>query len=326
MTAAEEWAEEIQLPEADHRLPRLNFDLPLETVTQRLLHATGVRPIELSRIYKHESGYLALREGRRLWADPDTIAHFQPVENCQDWRYRHRFAVQAIESGADLFVVQALLGHEHLDTTRNYLPACPGLWKPQYQRSHPLLNPLRESEGQAPISVEEVMQLIAAPREPWKSLAIRTLYATALRASELTNLEHTDLYTDRILVRDGKGPQDRYTLIDPETLRLLRQLPPGRLFDVSRQTVYNIVTEAADQTGLSAKYEQLGYRLSPHGLRHAYATHCYRADIDEIALSHLLGHLVRHTVLYTHPDSATLQRHYREAQCRDLPKNHNEDD
>ena len=87
-----------------------------------------------------------------------------------------------------------------------------------------------------------------------------------------------------------------------------------------------MVTDDADQTGLSAKYAKLGYRLSPHGLRHAYATHCYRGDMDEIAISHLLGHLVRHTVLYTHPDLATLQRHYREAEWRDLPKNPKEND
>jgi site-specific recombinase XerD len=311
MNAAEEWAEEIQLPGSEHRLPRLQFDLPLETYTQRLLHATGVRPTELDRIYKHEDGYLAIKNGRRLWADPLTIQLFQSVENCQDWRYRHRFAVHFLEAGADLYTVQTLLGHQHLDTTRNYLPACPGLWKPAYLRCHPLMQGDRIQKDQAPITVSEAFQLMDAHQDPWKRLLIRTLYATALRESELTNLEHTDLYHDRILVRDGKGPQDRYTLIDPETLRLLQELPPGRLFDVSRMTVYKAVTEAARKTGLAQKYARLGYRLSPHGLRHAYATHCYQADMDEIALSHLLGHLLRHTVLYAHPDRDTLLRHYR---------------
>jgi len=310
MTAAEEWAEEIQLPGAEHRLPRLEFDLPLDTYRQRLLNATGVRPNELERIYKHEDGYLALKDGRRLWADPLTIQLFEPVENCHDWRYRHRFAVQFLENGADLFTLQMLLGHEHLDTTRNYIPASPGLWKPHYLRCHPLNHHDRNEKNQAPITVSEAFQLIHAPDDPWEQLLIRTLYATALRASELTNLEHTDLYPDRILVRDGKGPQDRYTLIDPETLRQLKQLPPGRLFDVSRVTVHTVVTDAAKKTGLAEKYARLGYRLSPHGLRHAYATHCYQADMDEIAISHLLGHEVRHTVLYAHPDLATLQRHY----------------
>ena len=310
MTAAEEWAEEIQLPGAEHRLPRLQFDLPQDTYTQRLLHATGARPTELDRIYKHTDGYLALRDGRRLWADPVTIALFQPLQNCTDWRYRHRFAVQFLEKGADLFSLQMLLGHQHLDTTRNYIPAAAGLWKPHYQRCHPLCHRERNQKDQAPITVSEAFQLIHAHDDPWEQLLIRTLYATALRASELTNLEHTDLYSDRILVRDGKGPQDRYTLIDPETLEQLRQLPAGRLFDVSRVTVHNVVKRAAEKTGLAEKYARLGYRLSPHGLRHAYATHCYQADMDEIAISHLLGHEVRHTILYAHPDADTLQRHY----------------
>ena len=311
MTEAEEWAQELPLAEAWHRLPRLHRDLPVENYQQQLLAATGVRPGELSRVYRRQDGGLALREGRWLVADASTLENFQPQENCEDWRYRHAFAVRCLEAGMDLFTVQTLLGHEHLDTTRKYLPVCVGMQRELYARCHPIHRGKAVQKRQAPITVGEVFALMEAPDLGLHRLVIRTLYATALRASELISLERGDLLPDRVLVRDGKGPQDRYTLIDGETRHLLLALPGQRLFDMSRQKVWEIVTRAAARTGLADKYARLGYRLSPHALRHAYATHCYQNDMPLPAISRLLGHpFSSDTLEYIHPDPETLRRHY----------------
>jgi integrase len=107
-------------------------------------------------------------------------------------------------------------------------------------------------------------------------------------------------------VRLGKGPRDRYALVDPDSLALVRQMqadqpPSARLFPVARQTVVNIMKDAAQRTGLQAKYEALGCRLSPHALRHAFATHCYERGMEFGHIAKLLGHTcLDDTLLYVH--------------------------
>ena len=68
---------------------------------------------------------------------------------------------------------------------------------------------------------------------------MRLLYATGLRASELVALRYLDFSEGGVFVRQGKGPQDRYALIDPESLRLVGQGEPGQqlVFPITRMTL-----------------------------------------------------------------------------------------
>ena len=68
---------------------------------------------------------------------------------------------------------------------------------------------------------------------------------------------------------------------------------------------------AAEATGLLAKYTAQGQRLSPHALRHAYATHCYEGAMELDILAKLLGHsFLSDTVLYVHCSPEMEEREY----------------
>jgi integrase/recombinase XerD len=97
----------------------------------------------------------------------------------------------------------------------------------------------------------------------------------------------------RIFVRKGKDSLDRYTVIDTETARQLRELQgnqpmSARVFPIGDHQVWVIVTNAAIDSGLQQAYSE--FTISPHTLRHAHGNHCYHRGVDLYALKKLLGH------------------------------------
>lgn len=340
---ADELGQEVEAP-ADHVLPLIVSRAevlgmlaglpPVGRLCLRLLYATGVRDQE--PLGWGEAGLLG-QGGRPLAADEETLAMCRQLglpdlSQAQRWvdecrsvvaRFaavgrrarpsllRHACAAHCLENGLDLMVLFEHLGHRELGTTMNLLGTAPSFYRPAYERCHPLVGGGR---GHAHLSVEEVLALMEAPRSPLHRLVIRTLYATALRESELVSLVGADLNDGRVFVRDGKGPRDRYTLIDAETERLLLELGRGlaqRFFPMTRMTVYNIVVRAARQTGLLAKYEAKGKIVSPHTLRHAYATHCYENGMDLHTIARFLGHpFLSDTILYVDCSPEALTRDY----------------
>lgn len=136
-----------------------------------------------------------------------------------------------------------------------------------------------------------------------------TMYASGLRVGEVTRLRVEDIDSDRgqILVREAKGKKDRYVLLSPALLKVLREYvrlerPHGWLFPaghrrdrhITTRTVQRIVAQAARTAGLRR-------RLTPHMLRHSFATHLLEAGTDIRYIQKLLGHKkISTTVIYTH--------------------------
>lgn len=292
----------------------------------RFLYATGIHDSELTGATL-QPGLLLLANGRIVPLDSRTASAPLPsatVEQLQQWvllaagqtglltRFqscgriprpsllRHAYAIHSLENGMDIFALCRLLGHDALVTTEMYLDSAMADCLGPYRRYHPLLSPRTPT---ADVSVEDVLALCDAPERPRERVALRTLYATALRESELLNLAPGDLDPagQRLFVRQGKGPKDRYAVIDPNTMELLTGLLPdgNLLFPWSRMWLWKIVSRAAKKTRLDQKYPNL--RISPHTIRHAYATHCYRNGMDLATLGKLLGHpVLGDTVLYIH--------------------------
>lgn len=348
---AEELGQEVEVA-ADHVLPlivgrrRLRAVLESQNLSAearlglRLLYATGVRQEESLEFCE---GGLRVREGRFLAVDEVTLARCREsglpdlgqalawVESCPELvqhfaacgrrarpsLLRHACAAHCLENGLDVMVLNEQLGHREMATTLRLLETARGYYRGDYERCHPLA---RGGRGHAHLRVEEILAMMGAPRLPLHRLVVRTLYATALRESELIALRFADLEEGRIFVRDGKGPADRYTLVDAETESLLLGLggaPGERIFPMTRMTVYNIVVRAARATGVADHYP--GQMVSPHSLRHAYATHCYENGMDLHTIARLLGHpFVSDTLLYVDCSPEMLAAEYSDSSSMNL--------
>jgi integrase/recombinase XerD len=165
----------------------------------------------------------------------------------------------------------------------------------------------------------------AKPRERGKTVdgaaADQTLYATGSRASEVAGLKVQDVYLDSAFCKcTGKGSKQRIVPLGRaavETLRayladlrpqLVGEAPDASAVFVSRggraltrEMIWVLVKKYARRAGLTGK-------VSPHTLRHSFATHLLSGGADLRTVQELLGHAnIRTTQQYTHVDRDRLK-------------------
>lgn len=158
------------------------------------------------------------------------------------------------------------------------------------------------------LSRDEVRQFFATIRRLKARAMLMTAYAAGLRASEVCRLRIEDVDSKRMLIRvcQGKGQKDRYVMLSPvllETLRVYWQKhrPAEWLFpgpDLSKPvgsiTFSRVCAKISDRVSL-------GKRVTPHTLRHTFATHLLEDGVDIRTIQALLGHRsLRTTALYTY--------------------------
>ena len=192
------------------------------------------------------------------------------------------------------------------------------------------------SRGRLPkvLTRDEVAHLLAQPRGGSPAAVrdralLETMYACGLRASEAINLRLSDIDLEAGIVRArGKGSKERIVPIGSkaiETLQTyLQQVRPRlvglrdeqRVFvnlrggGLSRQGLYKIVQRHARSAGLDAK-------MSPHTLRHTFATHLLAGGCDLRSLQEMLGHAdIGTTQIYTHLSADRLRDVYFDAHPR----------
>jgi len=158
------------------------------------------------------------------------------------------------------------------------------------------------------LSQNETRRLIEAADKIRDRALIMVGYAAGLRVSEIVNLRIEDIDSDRMMlhVRQGKGDKDRLVPLSPALLDVLRRwwrtfkpttwLFPGE--DGKRPlhpvTVRNIVRDAA-------KRAKIRKRVTPHTLRHTFATHLLETGVDVKTVQALLGHhRLSSTMHYNH--------------------------
>ena len=142
-----------------------------------------------------------------------------------------------------------------------------------------------------------------------------TMYSGGLRVSELLELKASDIDSARMLIRirQGKGRKDRYVNLSQRLLLVLREywkarrptdyLFPGRFpgKPMARASVSLLSRKIAKKAGLTK-------RVTPHTLRHSYATHLLECGTDLRTIQVLLGHRsIKTTALYTHVSRKTLE-------------------
>ncbi|NPA15926.1 MAG: site-specific tyrosine recombinase XerD [Deferribacteres bacterium] len=177
------------------------------------------------------------------------------------------------------------------------------------------------------LSPEEVENLLNAPdtRTP-KGIRDRALlellYSSGLRVSELCRLKTEDIDFNRGLLRvKGKGSKERMVPIGEEAFFWLKRHLENRkagtfIFTskrgnpLSRQRVWQLIKEYAKRAGIIKK-------VSPHTLRHSFATHILLKGADLRVIQELLGHAsIKTTEIYTHLANPQLEELYRQKHPR----------
>lgn len=146
------------------------------------------------------------------------------------------------------------------------------------------------------ISLEEVKGIILNSNNIKHKCIVSLLYSAGLRRSELLNLKLQDIDSKRmtILVKNSKGGKDRITMLNENVLKDLRKYykewkPQKYLFEgkegtqYSASSVLNIIKKAAKKAGIKKN-------VSPHILRHSFATHLLENGTDLRYIQSLMGH------------------------------------
>ena len=180
----------------------------------------------------------------------------------------------------------------------------------------PLERPRRERRLPTVLSRQEARRLLDALDNPKHVAILAVAYSSGLRVSEVVRLRHQDLDRERglVLIRGGKGRKDRTTLLSTTALALLDayllQAPQGEwLFPgarggrpLSTRSVQKVVAAARRRAGIVKP-------VTPHVLRHSFATHLLESGTDLRVIQELLGHAtVRTTEIYTHVSRRHLER------------------
>jgi integrase/recombinase XerD len=164
------------------------------------------------------------------------------------------------------------------------------------------------------LSAEEVARFLAAVPNLKHRALLTTAYAGGLRVSEVTRLRAEDIDSQRMVIRvqQAKGRKDRYVMLSPRLLEVLRAYwkvvrPRAYLFPGARPDRPMNVDSVRRVCREARQYAGLGKRITTHTLRHSFATHLLEAGTDLRTIQVLLGHRsLDSTARYTHIATAAL--------------------
>jgi integrase/recombinase XerD len=179
--------------------------------------------------------------------------------------------------------------------------------------------PKRQRPLPTVLSQDEVARLIDSAQSLMHRAMLMTLYGTGVRRAELCQLKVADVDSKRMVirVRNGKGGRDRDVLLSDKLLETLREywrwmkpntyLFPGTVKNwradvpITTKVVWTAVNEARKRAGIEK-------RITPHTLRHSFATHMLEAGADLRTIQVLLGHAeLADTAVYLHLSRRHLQ-------------------
>tara|TARA_R110002051_G_scaffold105653_1_gene178700 strand:- start:161 stop:1291 length:1131 start_codon:yes stop_codon:yes gene_type:complete len=182
-------------------------------------------------------------------------------------------------------------------------------------RFYEIERPRKEKKLPKVLSKEDVLSVIANTNNLKHKCIVSLLYSSGIRRNELVNLKITDIDSKRMLIRieAAKGNKDRYTLLSHSLLEDLReyykQYKPEKYIvegmygkQYSGQSIGKIVVNAAEKAGIKIS-------VTPHMLRHSFATHLLEAGVDLRQIQVLLGHSSSKTTeIYTHVATTTFKK------------------
>jgi len=164
------------------------------------------------------------------------------------------------------------------------------------------------------LTVDEVAAMLRATNNIKHRAMIEVLYSTGIRLDECVNLQWRDIDRHRMLVdvKCGKGKRQRYTIIGHRALATLaeyyhvyhprEQVFEGRCHDglISRRLIAKVVSSAAQRARIDKP-------VSPHTLRHCFATHLMEQNVSIRVIQKLLGHSsIKTTTIYCQVSNAAI--------------------
>jgi len=174
-------------------------------------------------------------------------------------------------------------------------------------RFYSVERPIKQERLPRVLSKKEILDMIDHTRNIKHKCILGLLYSAGLRRGELLNLKVSDIDSNRMLIRvnGGKGRKDRFTILGETILRNLRKYylkykPKEYLFEGAKGGRYSPKSVAAIVKRAS-KYAKIRQNVTPHMLRHSFATHLLEQGTDLRYIQALLGHnSSRTTEIYTH--------------------------
>lgn len=181
-------------------------------------------------------------------------------------------------------------------------------------RFYQIERPRKEKKLPKVLSKEDVLKIIENTNNLKHKCIVSLLYSSGIRRNELIHLKIVDIDSKRMLIRieSAKGKKDRYTILSHTLLKDLRNYykqwkPEQYIFEglygkqYSGQSVGKVVTNAAKNAGLQIT-------VTPHMLRHSFATHLLEDGVDLRQIQVLLGHSsTKTTEIYTHVATTTFK-------------------
>jgi integrase/recombinase XerD len=165
------------------------------------------------------------------------------------------------------------------------------------------------------LNPEEVARFLEAAPGPKYKAALSAAYGAGLRVSEVVSLKISDIDSKRMLLRieQGKGRKDRLAMLSPQLLELLRDWwriarPQVWLFP-GQNPVNHLTTRQLNRAvHAAADMAKITKRVTPHTLRHSFATHLLEQNTDIRVIQVLLGHAkLETTALYARVATNTLR-------------------
>ena len=189
-------------------------------------------------------------------------------------------------------------------------------------------NPKKENKLPIFLSYEEFIELLNKIRDDNEfsirnKLILEMLYATGLRVSELTNIKLDDInYSDKSIRVTGKGDKQRIVYYGDYAKKILEEYLNDSRNELlkGKTSKYLFINKNGDRLTFRgveylieeiSKYSSIKYKISPHVLRHTFATHLLQEGADLRSVQELLGHSsLATTQIYTHITSEYLRDVY----------------
>jgi len=163
---------------------------------------------------------------------------------------------------------------------------------------------------------DEVSELIAQCSNSKHRAMLLTAYGSGLRVSELVKLKTSDIDSAsmRVFVRGGKGQKDRFTILSDSALNSLRDYwrryrpksPDGYLFPGSKNVGHLCADAVAKAIENAHGRTSIGKNITPHTLRHCFATHLLEDGYSLFQIKEMLGHSsLSSTTVYLHLANTT---------------------